>query len=113
MSTAVFELVPSVILSGGVGAVVGAVVSLLILRRVGREAAATITNATNERLDRIEHILTSPDQAWYWTEEWQRAEAEADADLAAGRGTVHRTEGDFLAALDQIPAADSPSAARY
>lgn len=114
LSTAIFELLPSVAVSGGVGAAVGALVSVLALRRLGREAAATIkiTNAMNERLERIEHILISPDQAWYWTEQWQRAEAEADADLAAGRGTVHRTEGDFLAALDQIPAADSPSTAR-
>lgn len=110
MSTAVVELLPSVVLSGGVGGVVGALVSVLILLRRGRESATT-ANGTNERLDRIEHILTSPDQAWYWTEQWQRGEAEADADLGAGRGTVHRTESDFLAALDRMPAADSSSTA--
>jgi hypothetical protein len=119
LSTAVSELLPSVVLGGGVGVVVGAAVSVVVgvltVRRVGRETAATvkITNATNERLERIEHILTSPDQAWYWTEQWQAGEAEADADRAAGRGTVHRTEGDFLAALDEIPAADSPSGAKH
>ena len=42
----------------------------------------------------------NPDQAWFWTPEWQAKEREADADLAAGR--FRRFEGDeeFLAALE-------------
>jgi hypothetical protein len=42
-----------------------------------------------------------PDQAWFWTPEWQAKEREADADKAAGR--VERFESDeaFLAALDE------------
>ncbi len=53
-------------------------------------------------------MLTPPDQAWYWTPEWQAGEAAADADLAAGRGTVYRSGEEFLAAFDAIPAADEP-----
>lgn len=26
-----------------------------------------------------------PDQAWFWTEEWQSGEKQADEDIAAGR----------------------------
>ena len=34
----------------------------------------------------IEQVLTIPrHQAWFWTEEWQTGEREAEADLAAGR----------------------------
>jgi hypothetical protein len=42
-----------------------------------------------------------PDQAWFWTPEWQAKEEEADADKAAGR--VERFDNDeaFLAALDE------------
>lgn len=42
-----------------------------------------------------------PDQAWFWTPEWQAKEQEADADMAAGR--VERFESDeaLLAALDE------------
>jgi hypothetical protein len=42
-----------------------------------------------------------PDQAWFWTPEWQAKEREADADKAAGR--VERFDNDeaFLAALDE------------
>jgi hypothetical protein len=42
-----------------------------------------------------------PDQAWFWTPEWQAKEREADADKAAGR--VERFESDeaFTAALEE------------
>jgi hypothetical protein len=42
-----------------------------------------------------------PDQAWFWTPEWQAKEREADADKAAGR--VERFESDeaFTAALQE------------
>lgn len=39
------------------------------------------------------------DQAWFWTEEWQRGEREADEDIAAGRVTGPMTEEEFLAEL--------------
>jgi hypothetical protein len=42
----------------------------------------------------------NPDQAWFWTEEWQAKEREADADEAACRMTFHATTGAFLTALD-------------
>jgi hypothetical protein len=41
----------------------------------------------------------NPDQAWYWTEEWQHKEREADEDIAAGRVTSYSSGDDFLAAL--------------
>ena len=39
-------------------------------------------------------------QAWFWTPEWQKGEAEADADIAAGR-VVRMTDEEFLAFLDR------------
>jgi hypothetical protein len=42
-----------------------------------------------------------PEQAWFWTREWQEKEREADADLAAGRTTRYESDEDFLAALDE------------
>jgi AbrB family looped-hinge helix DNA binding protein len=38
-------------------------------------------------------------QAWYWTEEWQAGEREADADLAAGRFETFESGEEFLEAL--------------
>lgn len=95
------------LVSGGVGVALGTFVSLLIAgRRLSRNRRTTET-----RLERIENMLATPDQAWFWTPEWQAGEAEADADLAAGRSTVHHSEDEFLEALDAIPATDEPSRA--
>jgi hypothetical protein len=38
-------------------------------------------------------------QAWFWTEEWQAGEREADADRAAGRSERFDSGEEFLAAL--------------
>jgi antitoxin component of MazEF toxin-antitoxin module len=40
-----------------------------------------------------------PDQAWFWTEDWQRKEREADEDIAAGNVTRYLSDEDFDAAL--------------
>jgi AbrB family looped-hinge helix DNA binding protein len=40
-----------------------------------------------------------PDQAWFWTEEWQTREREADADLSARRSMVFESDSAFLEAL--------------
>ena len=40
------------------------------------------------------------DQAWYWTSEWQEAEAEADDDIQHGRVTTYDSASAFLASLD-------------
>lgn len=39
--------------------------------------------------------IVAADQAWYWTPEWQAAETEADAELAAG-------DFDDFAAMDVL-----------
>ncbi len=42
-----------------------------------------------------------PEQAWFWTPEWQRMEHEAEADKAAGNGERYDGDEQFLAALDE------------
>ncbi len=44
-----------------------------------------------------------PDQAWFWTPEWQAGEREADAELAEGPGVVYRSTDDFIAHLESVP----------
>jgi hypothetical protein len=41
-----------------------------------------------------------PDQAWFWTPEWQRGEQEAEADKAAGKSDRY-SDQELLAALDE------------
>ncbi len=43
--------------------------------------------------------MVDASQAWFWTPTWQAGEAQASADIAAGRTTVHETTDEFLAAL--------------
>jgi hypothetical protein len=42
-----------------------------------------------------------PEQAWYWTREWQAKECEADDDRTAGRVSRYESDEDFLTALDE------------
>jgi antitoxin MazE len=45
-----------------------------------------------------------PDQAWFWTERWQRMEREADEDIAAGRILRFEDGESFLKHLESIDA---------
>lgn len=47
------------------------------------------------------------DQAWFWTPEWQAGEAEASADLAAGRTELYDTAEEFTSALREAGSAGS------
>jgi antitoxin PrlF len=44
--------------------------------------------------------LVDADQAWFWSEEWQRGEREASADIANGRTRRFASADEFLDALD-------------
>ena len=46
-----------------------------------------------------EALAAAEDQAWFWTNEWQAGEREAEADLAAGRYQVFDTMDDLIADL--------------
>lgn len=48
-----------------------------------------------------------PDQAWFWTPEWQGGEREADAELAEGSGVVYRSTDDFIVHLESVPPPES------
>jgi antitoxin PrlF len=39
------------------------------------------------------------EQAWFWTESWQRGEREASEDMAAGRTSVHKSAAEFVSHL--------------
>jgi hypothetical protein len=40
------------------------------------------------------------DQAWFWTEQWQEGEREADEQAAAGQGRYFSSAEEMFAALD-------------
>jgi hypothetical protein len=48
-----------------------------------------------------------PDQAWFWTPEWQAKEREADADKAASRGVFFGSDEEFIEHLKSVPPGES------
>jgi AbrB family looped-hinge helix DNA binding protein len=50
--------------------------------------------------------IIDPEQAWFWSDRWQRMEQEAQADLDAGRIVEYANIAEALAALDDIPAGE-------
>jgi hypothetical protein len=44
-------------------------------------------------------VRVPPDEAGFWTEEWQAGERRAEADLAAGRGRLFHSAEDMFADL--------------
>lgn len=41
------------------------------------------------------------DQAWFWTNEWQQAEREAEADIRSGRVKKFKNVEDLIKELDK------------
>lgn len=70
----------------------------------GREVAEAVARHRQVR-DRLSFDdERDPDQAWFWTDEWQRAEAEAQADIDAGRVTVYESDDAPFGTLDEMTA---------
>lgn len=59
------------------------------------ELEATPEGILLRRVGRID-----PEQAWFWTPEWQEGEREADEQIARGEGTIYESDEAFLAALE-------------
>ena len=59
---------------------------------------------TNEKGELIiERLLTvPPDQAWFWTERWQKMEREAQADIEAGRVSRYKDTDSAIEALEDL-----------
>lgn len=52
----------------------------------------------------LPHVAVPAEQAWFWSEQWQTREREADTALAAGRATTFDTAEDFMAHLERLDA---------
>jgi predicted transcriptional regulator len=46
-----------------------------------------------------QHKTPRPGQEWFWSEAWQAAEREAEADLRSGDYETFENDADFLASL--------------
>lgn len=59
----------------------------------------------------VKSIVEHDDQAWYWTERWQREEREADEDtvVSAPFDNIHDVMHDIRRSLDEIDKETSSS----
>ena len=74
-----------------------------VVRRI--ENGGPVTFVVTRERGQLELREIDPEQAWFWTPEWQEGEREADAELAAGQGTIYYSDEEFLAHLDDVPPA--------
>ncbi len=74
-----------------------------VVRRV--ENGVPVTLVVRRERGRLEMREIDPEQAWFWTPEWQQGEREADEDIAAGAGTMYYSDEEFLEHLDNVSAA--------
>lgn len=73
---------------------------------VRREAHVEEGDLLSVRLEGETIVLTpkrlvDKSQAYFWTEQWQQAEREAERDISKGRVRAFDTVDDLIAALDQ------------
>lgn len=54
----------------------------------GAGAQVQLVEHDDGRLELVPVVAVPADQAWFWSERWQKMEREADADVAEGRATV-------------------------
>jgi AbrB family looped-hinge helix DNA binding protein len=65
----------------------------------GDDLAFSLNEQGQVVISRLEVI--PPDQAWFWTEQWQKAEREAQADIDAGRVHRYASADEAVAALEK------------
>jgi AbrB family looped-hinge helix DNA binding protein len=51
--------------------------------------------------------VIDPEQAWFWTERWQKMEREVQADIDAGRVYTYASMEEAIAALEKRADAES------
>jgi AbrB family looped-hinge helix DNA binding protein len=52
----------------------------------------------------VPHVAVPADQVWFWTDDWQARERQADEDRSAGRYTEHDSGDDLLRHLEGLSA---------
>ncbi len=65
-----------------------------------REGDSLLLTVEDGRIVLTPAALIPRDQAWFWTEDWQARESEAQAQMTAGEGTAYHSDTDFLASFD-------------
>ena len=65
----------------------------------GDDLAFSLNEQGQVIITRLEVI--PPDQAWFWTEQWQKVERDAQADIDAGRVNRYANIDETVSALEK------------
>jgi bifunctional DNA-binding transcriptional regulator/antitoxin component of YhaV-PrlF toxin-antitoxin module len=68
----------------------------------GPDAQLKLIEQDDGRLEVVPVVTVPADQAWFWTDRWQKMEREADADIADGRTTTVDGVDGMLGHLDSL-----------
>lgn len=88
-----------------IGVTAGTLATSVALRRSHAREVAWLEHEIEQyeslsgAIHRLTHVVAAGPQAWYWTDEWQEGEREADKDLAEGRSERFTSVEDMDAAL--------------
>jgi hypothetical protein len=75
-------------------------------REYAAEHPEILISAKKDRQEAFEDLgELDPEHQWFWTEEWQAGEREADREIAAGDVSAPMSGEEFLAELDSLIAA--------
>lgn len=66
------------------------------------EEGGPVTLVVTKERGQLEVREIDPDQAWFWTREWQQKEREADDDVVAGRFKRFQSSEEFLQYLNTL-----------
>ena len=72
------------------------------LHRLIDELPEDVVDGTALLLRGVARRDIDPDQAWFWTRDWQEGEREADKDLSEGRFTRFEGDAAFLEHLEEL-----------
>lgn len=75
-----------------------------VRQKLDEEALFDVVRRDDGVIELRPRFTIDAEQAWFWTERWQKMEREADEEYAAGNFKTFDTGEEFLAELEAIDA---------
>lgn len=80
---------------------------LSMRRKLGiEEGSVVLSKIVDDTIVLVPQELVDRDQAWFWKERWQKLEAEAERDIAAGRTMTFDSVEDLFHEIEGTAPAD-------
>lgn len=70
-----------------------------------KDGSIVLARIVDDTIVLVPQEVVDKDQAWFWKERWQKLEAEAEKDIAAGRTKTFETVEDLFREIEGTPQA--------